>query len=231
MKITSREPALVLVLVVLVGLMLMFIIYPQVQVVVVPGLAGYVSFLGGQTWIKPLLNSILIMLASTTTAVLLGFIYAYSMVYSEMPWKPFFRIVGILPLLSPPFVVAASYILLFGPRGVISYGIFGQTPLILGFGGLWGVQTIVFFPFAYQLIADVLDRNDPRLEQAARNLGASTWGVFRTVTLPLARPGLAAAILTTAIYILEDFGNPLLIAGQFTVLPSKAYSLIEGFGG
>lgn len=211
-------------------LMLMFIIYPQVQVVIVPGLGGYFDFLAGQTWVKPLLNSIQIMLASTTTAVLLGFIYAYSMVYSDMPWKPFFRMVGILPLLSPPFVVAASYILLFGPRGVITYGVFGQTPLILGFGGLWGVQTIAFFPFAYQLIADVLARNDPRLEQAARNFGASTWGVFRTVTLPLARPGLTAAILTTAIYILEDFGNPVLIAGQFTVLPSQAYALIEGFG-
>ncbi|MDE3089592.1 MAG: iron ABC transporter permease [Chloroflexota bacterium] len=230
MRSISREPAVVIVLVILVSLMLMFIVYPQVQVVIVPGLGGYFDFLGGQTWIKPLFNSIQIMLFSTTTAVTLGFIYAYSMVYSEMPWKPFFRMVGILPLLSPPFVVAASYILLFGPRGVITYGIFGQSPLILGFYGLWGVQTIAFFPFAYQLIADVLARNDPRLEQAARNLGASTWNVFRTITLPLARPGLAVAILTTAIYILEDFGNPLLIAGQFTVLPSKAYSLIEGFG-
>lgn len=230
MRSISREPAVVIVLAILVGLMLMFIIYPQVQVVIVPGLGGYIDFLTGQTWIKPLFNSIQIMLVSTTTAVLLGFIYAYSMVYSEMPGKWFFRMVGILPLLSPPFVVAASYILLFGPRGVITYGIFGQSPLILGFSGLWGVQTIAFFPFAYQLIADVLARNDPRLEQAARNLGASTWNVFRSITVPLARPGLAAAILTTAIYVLEDFGNPLLIAGQFTVLPSQAYALIEGFG-
>jgi iron(III) transport system permease protein len=230
MRSISREPAVVIVIAILVGLMLMFIIYPQVQVVIVPGLGGYIDFLTGQTWIKPLFNSIQIMLVSTTTAVLLGFIYAYSMVYSEMPGKWFFRMVGILPLLSPPFVVAASYILLFGPRGVITYGIFGQSPLILGFSGLWGVQTIAFFPFAYQLIADVLARNDPRLEQAARNLGASTWNVFRSITVPLARPGLAAAILTTAIYVLEDFGNPLLIAGQFTVLPSQAYSLIEGFG-
>lgn len=230
MRSISREPALVLVLAILIGLMLMFIIYPQVQVVIVPGLKGYFDFLAGETWIKPTINSIQVMLLSTVTAVTLGFVYAYSMVYSNMPWKPFFRLMGILPLLSPPFVVAASYILLFGPRGVITYGVFGQSPLILGLGGLWGVQTIAFFPFAYQLIADVLARNDPRLEQAGRNLGASTWNVFRTITLPLARPGLAAAILTTAIYILEDFGNPVLIAGQFTVLPTQAYGLISGFG-
>ena len=68
------------------------------------------------------------MVLSTTTAVLLGFVYAYAMVYSRMPWKPFFRLIAILPMLSPPFVVAASYILLFGPRGLITYGVFGVRP-------------------------------------------------------------------------------------------------------
>lgn len=68
------------------------------------------------------------------------------------------------------------------------------------------------------------------MEQAARNLGAGPWTVFRTVTLPLSRPGLGAAILTTAIYVLEDFGNPWVVGGQFTVLPTQAYSLISGFG-
>ncbi|MCC7451832.1 MAG: iron ABC transporter permease [Anaerolineae bacterium] len=230
MRKTLREPGIVIALIVVIGLMMAFIIYPQVRVVLVPGAQGYVDFLAGQTWVKPLLNSIQITVLSTTTAVLLGFIYAYAMVYSHMPWKPFFRLVGILPLLSPPFVVAASYILLFGPRGIISYWLLGQTPNVLGLGGLWGVQTIAFFPFAYQLIADVLARSDPRLEQAARNLGAGPWKVFQTVTLPLARPGLVAAVLLTAIYILEDFGNPALIGGRFTVLPTQAYGLISGFG-
>jgi len=230
MRRISREPSVVITLVILVGLMLAFIIYPQVQVVLVPGLGGYVEFLAGQTWVKPFFNSLQVMLLSTTTAVILGFIYAYAMVYSKMPFKPFFRVIGVLPLLSPPFVVAASYILLFGPRGMISYYVFGQSPNILGLGGLWGVQTIAFFPFAYQLIADVLARSDARMEQAARNLGAGPWQVFRTITLPMARPGLLAAILTTAIYIVEDFGNPALIAGQFTVLPTQAYGLISGFG-
>jgi iron(III) transport system permease protein len=230
MNSALRETNVRLTLLVLVGLMLIFIIYPQVQVVLVPGLGGYIDFLEGGMWIKPLINSIQIMLLATPTAVMLGFIYAYALVYSRMPWKPFFRLIGILPLLSPPFVVAASYILLFGPRGIISYRVFGQSPNILGLGGLWGVQTIAYFPFAYQLIADVLARSDARMEQAARNLGAGPWQVFRTIVLPLSRPGLAAAILTTAIYILEDFGNPALIGGLYTVLPTQAYGLISGFG-
>src|SRR5438477_4726033 len=230
MRSVRREPAVGLLLLVLVGLMAAFIVYPQVQVVLVPGADGYVSFLLGQTWVTPLVNSLTVMLLSTTTAVTLGFIYAYAMVYSHMPWKPFFRIVGILPLLSPPFVVAFSYLLLFGPRGIVTYGVFGQSPVIFGLFGIWGVQTIAYFPFAYQLIGDVLSRSDARMEQAARNLGAGPWRVFRTVTLPLSRPGLGAAILTTAIYVLEDFGNPQIIGGIFTVLPTQAYSLISGFG-
>ncbi len=226
MQSISREPAVVIVLSILVALMGMFIVYPQIQVVLAPGLDGTLKFIAEQTWVRPFWNSIEIMLLSTTTAVLLGFIFAYAMVYSDMPWKSFFRIVGLLPLLSPPFVVAAAYILLF----TLFFRISGIRVNILGIPGLWVVQTIAFFPFAYQLIADVLSRSDPRLEQAARNLGASAWGVFRTVTLPLARPGLAAATLTTAIYIVEDFGNPIFMLGKETVLATQAYSLISGFG-
>jgi iron(III) transport system permease protein len=225
-----REPSLLVALAIVIGLVLAFIVYPQVNVVLTPGSAGYVRFLEGGTWLRPLQNSVTITLLSTTTAVILGFVYAYAMVYTNMPWKPFFRIVGILPLLSPPFVVAAAYILLFGAQGIVTYTLFGFSPNIRGLYGVWGVQTIAFFPFAYQLIADVLSRSDARLEQAARNLGAGPWQVFRTVTLPLTRPGLGAAILTTAIYVLEDFGNPALIGGIFTVLPTLAYGLISGFG-
>jgi iron(III) transport system permease protein len=230
MRSLQREPGVLLALLAVTALVLLFIVYPQIQVVIAPGLGGYVAFLEGATWWVPLRNSVEVTLLSTTTAVLLGFVYAYAMVYSRMRWKPFFRLIGILPLLSPPFVVAASYIILFGPRGLISYNVFGQSPSLFGLLGIWGVQTIAFFPFAYQLIADVLSRSDARMEQAARNLGAGPWRVFRTVTLPLSRPGLGAAILTTSIYVLEDFGNPQIIGGIFTVLPTQAYSLISGFG-
>src|SRR6267378_3199434 len=136
-------------------LMAVFIVLPQVQVVLVPGLDGYLAFFReGPNWLTATRNSIVVMLLGTSTAVLLGFLYAYAMVYSHMPWKSFFRLIAVLPMLSPPFVVAASYILLFGPRGLITYNVFGQSPNILGLFGLWGVQTIAFFPYASALIAD-----------------------------------------------------------------------------
>src|SRR2546427_10558808 len=231
MRSLRREPALLLALLAVVALVLTFIVYPQLQVILTPGPGGYVQFLEEGTWLIPLRNSIQLTALSTTTAVLLGFVYAYAMVYSNMRWKPFFRLVGILPLLSPPFVVAAAYTLLFGARGVISYGVFGQSPNIYGLNGVWGVQTIAFFPFAYQLIADALSRSDPRMEQAARNLGAGSWRVFLTVTLPLSRPGLGAAILTTPIYILQDFRKPHLIGGGVFVVPTQAYHPLPNLRG
>jgi iron(III) transport system permease protein len=231
MTLFRREPGLGLTVLLLVLLLLAFVVMPQIQVVLAPGLSGYATVLQENgSWPGAIRNSLTITLLSTTSAVLLGFVYAYAMVYADVPWKPFFRVIALLPLLSPPFVVAFSYILLFGPRGLITYGLFGQSPNILGIYGLWGVQTIAFFPYAYQLIADVLSRSEPRLEQAAHNLGAGPWHVFWTITLPLSRPGLLAAVLLVAIYVLEDFGNPALIAGQFTVLPTLAYGLISGFG-
>src|SRR5919201_6347394 len=229
MRSLQREPGVLLALLAVIALVAAFIVYPQVRVVLTPG-DGYVAVLTDPSLVTAIRNSLIVMALSTTTAVLLGFVYAYAMVYTDMPWKPFFRLIGILPLLSPPFVVAASYLILFGPRGLITYGVFGQTISILGLGGIWAVQTIAFFPFAYQLIADVLSRSDARMEQAARNLGAGSWRVFTSVTLPLSRPGLGAAILATAIYVLEDFGNPAVIGGTYTVMPTKAYGLISGFG-
>ena len=107
MRSLQREPVLLLALLAAIALVLAFIVYPQVQVVLVPGADGYVSFLTGGTWVNPLRNSLEVVALSTTTAVVLGFVFAYAMVYTPMRWKPFFRIIGILPLLSPPFVVAA----------------------------------------------------------------------------------------------------------------------------
>src|SRR2546428_9569153 len=211
MRSLQREPALLLALLAVAALALTFIVYPQLRVVLAPGPGGYVQFLQEGTWFTPLRNSVQLTVLSTTTAVLLGFIYAYAMVYSNMRWKPFFRLIGILPLLSPPFVVAAAYTLLFGARGVISYGVFGQSPNIYGLNGVWGVQTIAFFPFAYQLIADALSRSDPRMEQAARNLGAGSWRVLWTLALPLSRPRPRAPILPPPALIPWAFWKPSLI--------------------
>jgi len=211
--------------------MLLFIIYPQIRVVTVPGIGGYEAFFRqGPNWIRATQNSLWVMAFSTTTAVILGFVYAYAMVYSRMPWKPFFRLIAILPLLSPPFVVAASYILLFGPRGLITYELLG----IRGTNvyGLWSTalaETLTYFPIAYLTLRPIIAAIDPNLEEMAFSLGGSRWHIFRTVTLPLAVRGFANAFLLLFAASLADFATPLILAGNaFPVLPTQAFLQITG---
>src|SRR5437879_10884142 len=128
MRSLRREPALLLALLAVMALVLLFVVYPQLQVVLTPGPGGYVQYLQEGTWVGPLRNSIQLTLLSTTTAVVLGFVYAYAMVYSNMRWKPFFRLVGILPLLSPPSVVPAASTPLLGLRGSTTSGASAQSP-------------------------------------------------------------------------------------------------------
>lgn len=66
------------------------------------------------------------------------------------------------------------------------------------------------------------------MELAAQNLGAKGWYLFRTVTLRLATPGLASAFLLVGINSLADFGNPMLVGGNYHVLATEAYTQVTG---
>lgn len=134
-----------------------------------------------------------------------------------------FRTVGLLPLMSPPFITGLAFILLFGRRGLVTWTLLGLRPDIYGWKGLWAVQTFAFFPTAYLAISSVLRAVSANLEFAAINLGARRWHVFRDVVLPLATPGIAGAALLVTAEVLADFGNPMLIAGDFTVLATESY--------
>jgi iron(III) transport system permease protein len=76
----------------------------------------------------------------------------------------------------------------------------------------------------------VLQSIAPSLEHAGRNLGATGFKLFRTITFPLARPGVAGAALLVSIQVLADFGNPIMIAGDFSVLATEAWLRVEGWG-
>ena len=94
--------------------------------------------------------------------------------------------------------------------------------------GLAPVETLAYFPTAYLVLSGVLQAMDPSIEDAALDLGASWRQMFRTVTLPLAIPGLASALLLIFIESLADFGNPIILAGNYTVLATQAYLRITG---
>ena len=218
-------------------LLLVFIVWPLVRVAIVSVVRdGVPSFTAYQEQVRSwyvqraLWNSLLVGVLTAGISIVLGFVYAYTLVRTAVPLKRLLHVLAILPIVSPPFVSSIAIILLFGRGGIITSGLLGLRDFnIYGFKGLLLAQVMTFAPVAYLVLRGVLEGIDPTLEDAALNLGAARLSVFRRVTLPLAVPGLAGAFLVVFIESLADFGNPLLLAGSaFPILSVQAYLQITG---
>lgn len=224
-----RDPFLIVAILAIALGTLTFILYPLLKVVLLPNLNHWRNFFSRARFLTVTKNTFRMVFLSTISATTLGYIFAYATTrIKNMPLARLFHWIGILPLISPPFVIGLSFILLFGRRGLITYSLLGLNFDLYGWHGLWFAQTIAFFPVAYMALAGVLNKINPALEQAAQDLGAKGFTLFRTVTLPLTLPGVAAAALLVANFVLADFGNPMLIGGDFSVLATEAYMLITG---
>jgi iron(III) transport system permease protein len=158
----------------------------------------------------------------------IGFLLAYIQVRVNFRGKKLLHILSLLPLVSPPFAFATAVIVLFGRAGIISNGIFDKQPMIYGYKGLILVLSISYFPVAYMNLLGMLRSLDPAVDEAARSLGASKFKIFRTVTIPLLIPGIAASFLLLFVEAIADLANPLVIGGDYTVLASRAYIAISG---
>ena len=173
-------------------------------------------------------NSLLMGALSALTSVVVGFILAYTVTRVNIPFKRLIDMIAIIPIISPPFVSSLSILLLFGNNGLITYNLFGIRNFpIYGIRGLLLAQTVTFFPVAYLSLKGVLEAINPALEDAAFDLGASRWTVFRKITLPLAVPGIAA-MLVVFIESLADFGNPGPCWQCLSTLAVQAYLQITG---
>lgn len=177
------------------------------------------------------INSILLGCSVGVAGTALGFVFAFVTTRLNLPtWLKFaLSAITILPLISPPFTSSIALTLLLGPNGMVLQ-FFGLDNF--NFYGFWGTfisETLTFFPVAFMTISTILARIDPNLEDAAYSLGASSSEVFRTVTLPLAAPGIANAFLLVFSCSLADFATPQVLGGHsFPVLPTQAYLQITG---
>jgi iron(III) transport system permease protein len=179
--------------------------------------------------ISILYNTLKLGITTGLISTVIGFFFAYALTYIKLPFKKIFTSIAILPIISPPFVIALSAILLFGRRGFITRELLGMLDAdIYGFHGLVLVQVLTFFPVAYLMLVGLLAKIDPSVEEASRDLGASRWDVFWTITLPLMMPGLANAFLVIFIQTIADFGNPMVIGGNYTVAAVQIY--LQGIG-
>ena len=177
------------------------------------------------------INSLLLGGAVGVSGTVLGFIFAYAVTRLSLPFwlKAAISAITMLPLISPPFTSSIALTLSLGPNGIL-LKLFGiENFSFYGFWGTFMSETLTFFPIAFMTLSTILSRIDPNLEDAAYSMGASPLRVFRTVTLPLAAPGIANAFLLVFACSLADFATPLVLAGHsFPVLPTQAYLQITG---
>ncbi|MBQ6588427.1 MAG: iron ABC transporter permease [Butyrivibrio sp.] len=165
-------------------------------------------------------------------SALIGLLFAYVEVYVKLRTKfmeGLFKVVSMLPVVSPPFVLSLSMIMLFGKAGIITrFLLHIYDNSVYGFWGIAIVQTLTFFPVCYMMLKGLLKNIDPSLEEAARDMGASRFKVFMTVTFPLILPGLGNAFLVTFIESSADFANPMIIGGSYDTLATTIYLQITG---
>jgi len=231
LKKIAKEPFLLVSIIVIFYLLIVFVIFPIFQVFKTSLVyEGHFSFqnikdvLSQPYYIKPLFNSLILGILVATIGTFFGFVFAYAITRTPMKGKGVFRLIATFPMVSPPFVVALACILLFGRAGLLG----GWIGNIYGVTGLTIVEVIAYTPTAFLALVGILQAIDPALEEAGSDCGASRLRVFRTIILPLSTPGLVSAWLLVFIQSLADFGNPMILSGNFSVLSVQAYLQITG---
>ena len=178
-------------------------------------------------------NSLGLAIAVGVLSTLLGLAFALVLTRTGTRFKGVLRSLSLLPVITPPFVIGLSVILLFGLSGVVTQTLaawLGLEPSrwIYGFTGVLLAQLLAFTPISFMVLIGVVEAISPSMEEASQTLRANAWTTFRTITWPLMRPGLANAFLIGFIESMADFGNPLVLGGNFNVLSTEIFFAIVG---
>jgi iron(III) transport system permease protein len=178
-------------------------------------------------------NTLFLALATGVGATLMGLVFALLVTRVGSRWSKPLRAITVLPIVTPPFVLGLALILLFGRNGAVTLALhdwFGIAPgrWLYGMTGVWLAQVLAFSPIAFMTLIGVAEGVSPSLEEASSTLGASRWQTFVRVALPLMRPGIANAFLLCFIESMADFGNPMVLGGNFHVLSTEIFFAVVG---
>ncbi|MEN8199568.1 MAG: iron ABC transporter permease [Thermodesulfobacteriota bacterium] len=233
---------------------LIFVFFPVSQIFLKVGIARDGSFAPLQFFQivtsfgigRIVLNTLMLAITVGTVTTLFALIFALYSLRSTSPLRHLVRVFYILPIITPPFVVGMSIILLLGRAGLVndglmyllgpdgifipegSEGIFQRSGYIYGFLGIFLAQTLSLTPVSYMVLIGMLSTINPAMEEASLTMRGSRWDTLTKVTLPLIRPGLANAFLLSVISSAADFGNPLVLGGEYDVISTEIYFSIAG---
>ena len=237
-KKLMADPIMVTTIIVLITFLTLFILYPLAILLVDSfvgdgrfGLSIFKRIFAMPSFTRAITNTLKVGFVVGIFSTLIGLLFAYVEVYVRLNKFAggLFKVVSMLPVVSPPFVLSLSMIMLFGKAGIITrFLLHIYDNSVYGYWGIVIVQTLTFFPVCYMMLKGLLKNIDPSLEEAARDMGASRWKVFADVTLPLMLPGLGNAFLVTFIESIADFANPMIIGGSYDTLATTIYLQITG---
>lgn len=135
----------------------------------------------------------------------------------------------LVSLISPPFIASLAFIELFGRRGIITFSLLGISGNPYGWHGVVAMQVLFFTALNVILLTSVLDKVDPDVLRAARDLGTPMRAVFGSVVLPMLRPSILVCLLLTFVRSLADYGTPVVIGGRFETISTEIYMQIIGY--
>lgn len=213
------------------GVML-FILWPVLSVLFKSlSVDGHLSLnrytsISGETGL--LKNSVVVASLCSVFSTLLGFAIALYLSHSSGRFKKLVRLTLLLTLISPPFLSSLAYIMLFGRRGLITWKILGIQWNPYGLHGIVLIESLGLATMSAFLILAVLQGVDRSLELASLDLGVSRGRTFWSITFPLSRMGIVTAALIVFIRSLSDFGTPMIIGGNYSVLATEAYLTAVG---
>ena len=179
------------------------------------------------------LNSLFMATIVGALTTILGLVFALLVTRTNLRFRRIIRAMSVLPIITPPFVIGLAIILLFGLSGIVTTffaELFGVAPTrwIYGLPGIVLAQTLAYTPIAFLVLIGVVESISPSLEEAGQTLRAKPLQVFETISLPLMRPGIANAFLLGFIESMVDFGNPLVLGGNYDVLSTEIFFAIVG---
>jgi iron(III) transport system permease protein len=190
------------------------------------GLANFAVYLKEPALFSSFFNSLFVAVISTVIVVILGFLYAFALQCTCIPLKGFFRLIALVPLLSPSILAAIALVYWFGNQGVLKSMLMGNS--IYGPIGIIMASVYWTFPHALMILSTSLSLSDARLYEASEVLKASKLKTFLTVTVPGAKYGIISTTFVVFTQVFTDFGVPKVIGGNYNVLATDIYREVVG---
>ena len=190
------------------------------------GLQNFFLYLREPALFQSFFNSLFIAIFSTVITVILAFGFAFALTHTRMPFKSLFRLVALIPLLSPSILAAIALVYWFGNQGVLKEILLGHS--IYGPIGIIMASVYWTFPHALMILVTSLSLSDARLYEAADVLQTTKLRSFLTITIPGARYGIISTTFVVFTQVFTDFGVPKVIGGNYNVLATDIYKEVVG---